>query len=182
MVWMLSVTEFPLVLVKFTGLVLGAHAAADGSPEHEIVMPDVNNGRGVNCTVYVAVAPATGMLWLLGLTTMLKSVICAGTDVCASTMLPGPIACTVPPLKNTGEVPLRFAVGVAVIVSVAVDPDCSEIGPQLMLGFVEPLPLHVPAPFRVPETLLSCALVVDALKSAVTTMLLARSGPLFVTV
>ena len=48
---MLSVTELPLVLVKLTGLVLGLHDDAAGSPEHEIVMLDVNKGCGVNCTV-----------------------------------------------------------------------------------------------------------------------------------
>src|SRR5437899_6816482 len=97
-------------------------------------------------------------------------------------MLPGAMAWIVPPLKNTGDVPLLFAVGVAVIVSVAVDPDCKEIGPQLMLGFVEPLPLQVPAPARLPVTFESCTPVAVRLKSAVTTILLARSGPLFVTV
>ena len=75
---------------------------------------------------------------------MPKSVICAGTDVCASTMLPCAITCTVPPLKEMGELPLLFAAGVAVIVKVAVDPDCNEIGPQLMLELDEfPAP-HVP--------------------------------------
>ena len=122
------------------------------------------------------------MLWLLGVTIILKSVICAETDVCASTILPGAMACTVPPLKNTGDVPLLFAVGVAVMVSVAVDPDCSEIGPQLMLGLMEPLPLQVPAPLRLPVTFESCTPVAERLISAVITMLLARSGPLFVTV
>jgi hypothetical protein len=46
-----SVTEVPLVLVKLTGLVLGLQFDAAGSPEHEIVMLDVYNGRGVNSTV-----------------------------------------------------------------------------------------------------------------------------------
>src|SRR5579864_8300913 len=113
------------------------------------------------------------MLWLGGLTVILKSVIFAETDVCASTMLPGAMAWIVPPLKNR-DVPLLFAVGVAVMVSVAVDPDCSEIGPQLMLGFVEPLPLQTPAPFRLPVTFVSCTPVAERLMSAVITMLLAR--------
>jgi len=64
-------------------------------------------------------------------------------------MFPGAIACTVPPLKFTGEFPLLLAVGVAVMVTVAVDPDCSEIGPQLMLVLEE-----VPAP-HVPELMLA---------------------------
>ena len=112
----------------------------------------------------------------------MKSDICAETDVCASTILPGPMACTVPPLKDKAELALLLAVGVAVIVSVAVDPDCKEIGPQLMLGFEDPLPLHVPAPLRLPETFDRGTCVTDVLKSAVITTLLARSGPLFVTV
>jgi hypothetical protein len=40
-VWTLKVTELPLELVKFTGLALALHDDAAGSPEHEIVMPDV---------------------------------------------------------------------------------------------------------------------------------------------
>jgi hypothetical protein len=50
-VWMLSVTELPLALVRFTGLVLGLQFEAAGSPEHEIVMPDVYTGFGVKSTV-----------------------------------------------------------------------------------------------------------------------------------
>ena len=60
-------------------------------------------------------------------------------------MLPGPMACTVPPLKKMGEFPLLLGLGVAVMVTVAVDPDCKEIGPQLMLVLDElPFP-QVPA-------------------------------------
>src|ERR1700758_1450276 len=99
-------------------------------------------GPGVSPTVYVAVAPATGMAKFLGLTVMLKSLIRAGTDVCASTMLSGEIACTVPPLKAVGFVELTEP-GVRVMVTVAVDPDCSETGPQLMLVADPPAP-HVP--------------------------------------
>jgi hypothetical protein len=91
------------------------------------------------------------------------------------------MACTVPPLKGTAEF-APLAVGVAVMVSVEVEPDCSEIGPQLILGFVDPLPLQVPAPFRLPETFVSCTCVTERLKFAVITMPDARSGPLFVTV
>src|ERR1044072_7195745 len=47
-------------------------------------------------------------------------------------MLPGPITCTVPPLKLPPWLPLLvLAVGVTTIVMVAVDPDCRDIGPQL---------------------------------------------------
>ena len=53
---------------------------------------------------------------------MLKSDIVADTEVCASTMFPGAIACTVPPLK-VAWLPLLFPVGVTLIVTVAVDPD-----------------------------------------------------------
>ena len=70
-------------------------------------------------------SPAFASVRLLGVTDMPKSDILAGTEVCARTMFPGAIACTVPPLKSTGEFPLLFAAGVAVIVTVAVDPDCN---------------------------------------------------------
>ena len=53
----------------------------------------------------------------------MKSDISAGTDVWASTILPGANAVIVPPLKDSGDAPVLLAVGVAVIVKVAVDPD-----------------------------------------------------------
>jgi hypothetical protein len=112
---------------------------------------------------------------------MLKSDISAGTDVCARTIFPGAIACTVPPLKNTGELPLLFAAGVAVIVTVAVDPDCREIGPQLMLVLdVVPAEQADEVMFAVMFENWTCVTV--ELRFAVTTMPLAESGPLFVTV
>jgi len=171
----------PLEFDKITGLVVKRHAAFAGSPEHESVILDAYSGTGFSWTVYVAVAPATATLWFAGVTCMLKSVISADTDVCASTIFPCASACTVPPLKNTGELPLVLAVGVAVIVTVAVDPDCSEIGPQLMLLFAEPA-----AP-QVPELMLALTLVMGTpvtceLRLAVITIPFARSGPLFVTV
>ena len=61
-------------------------------------------------------------------------------------MLPGAIAEIVPPLNATEDEALTD-VGVAVIVSVAVDPACNEIGPQLI-----PVPV-LPAP-QVPVLML----------------------------
>ena len=58
----------------------------------------------------------------MGLTVRLKSDICAATEVCARTMLPGPVTCTEPPLKKA-SVPLLFGVGVTTMVTVAVEPD-----------------------------------------------------------
>jgi hypothetical protein len=84
-------------------------------------------------------------------------------------------------LKNTGELPLLFAVGVAVIVTVAVDPDCSEIGPQLMPVLDDPPLPHVPE-VMLAEMLVSGTPVTSVPRFAVITMLLARSGPLLVTV
>ena len=96
-------------------------------------------------------------------------------------MLPGAMACTVPPLKNSGDAPLLSAVGVAVMVTVAVDPDCSEIGPQLKLVLADPPLLQVPV-LMLPEILVSGTWVTEGLKLPVITMLLAGSGPLFVIV
>ena len=116
----------------------------------------------------------------VGLMAMLKSDICAETDVCATTMFPGANAVTVPPLKDA-PLPLLLAVGVAVMVRVAVDPDCSEIGPQLILTFVvAPLP-HVPE-LMLPLMFVSGMKVTPGLMSAVMVILLARSGPLLVIV
>src|SRR5579859_3065771 len=103
----------------------------------------------------------------------------AGTEVCASTILPGPMTCTVPPLNETCP-PLLVDVGVAVIVTVAVDPDCNDGKLQLTTGFVE-------APPQVPEltlavTLVNATFVTAWLILAVIEMLLAKSGPLLVTV
>ena len=67
------------------------------------------------------------------------------------------------------------------MVTVAVDPDCNEIGPQLKLVLVEPPPVQVPV-LMLPEILESGTPVTTALKLSVITMLLAGSGPLFVTV
>ena len=59
-------------------------------------------------------------------------------------MLFGDSAIIVPPLNaKAWGVPVLGAVGVAVMVSVAVDPDCNEIGPQLIPMPVDPAP-HVP--------------------------------------
>ena len=112
---------------------------------------------------------------------MLKSDICAGTEVCARTMLPGAMACTVPPLNDCGEDPLALIVGVAVIVTVAVEPEGSEIGPQLILVEVDPEP-HVPE-LIVADTAVKVIPPVNCGdRLSVTTILLARSGPLFCTV
>src|SRR5579884_1044182 len=123
------------------------------------------------------------MLTLLGLTSIRKSDIFAETDVCASTMFPCPSACTVPPLKNTTPLALLplLDVGVAVIVTVAVDPACKETGPQVMLVFVDPPPPQVPE-LMLPLTFVSGTPVTWELRFADTTMLLAGSGPLFVSV
>lgn len=175
----LSATDAPLVFDKLTDLEGQPEAA--GNPEHDTVMLEVYSGCGVNWTVYVAVSPACAITWLLGLTDMLKSVICAGTEVCASTILPGATACTVPPLKDNGEAPLLFGVGVAVTLTVTVAPDCSDTGPQLMLALNDPPAPQVPV-LMLALTLLRGIPVACGLKSARITMLLARSGPLFVTV
>jgi hypothetical protein len=110
---------------------------------------------------------------------MLKSDVCAATDVSARTTLPGPIACTDPPLNDDG-LPLLFAAGVAVMVTVAVEPACRGGRVQLTLVLVEPPP-------QVPEVTLAVILlsgtpVTNGLTLSRTVMLLARSGPLFVTV
>src|SRR5215469_5075280 len=120
------------------------------------------------------------MAWLLGLTVMVKSLICAETDVWASTILSAPIAITVPPLKEIELVAVLLAgvLGVRVMVTVAVDPDCRVIGPQLMLVFAPPAP-------QVPELMLALTLLTGTpvwLKLARIAILLARSGPLLVTV
>ena len=137
------------MLVSVTDGLVKLQVEAAGSPEHDRLMLDVKTGFGVSVTEYVAVPPATVTAWLLGVTPMPKSDILAGTDVCASTIFPGAIACTVPPLKFTGKFPVLLAVGVAVMVTVAVDPDCSEIGPQLM-----PVLEEFPAP-HVPELMVA---------------------------
>jgi len=114
---------------------------------------------------------------LSGETVILKSDIVADTEVCAKTMLPGAIAEIVPPLNATEDEALTD-VGVAVIVSVAVDPACNEIGPQLI-----PVPV-LPAP-QVPALMLPVMLVSGTPVAAISArivMLLARSGPPFVIV
>ena len=58
-------------------------------------------------------------------------------------MLPNPETCTVPPLNDSGELPLEFGVGVTTIVTVAVDPDCRDGRLQLTIAFVV-TPPHVP--------------------------------------
>src|SRR5579863_3465636 len=103
----------------------------------------------------------------------------AETDVWASTMLPGPITCTVPPLNKTCP-PVLVDVGVAVIVTVAVEPDCSEGRLQLTTGFVD-APPHVPE-LTLAVTLVKATFVTVWLILAVMVMLLAKSGPLLVTV
>jgi hypothetical protein len=120
------------------------------------------------------------MTWLLGLTVMVKSLNCAETDVCASTILSAPTAITVPPLNDIELVEVLFAgaLGVRVMVTVAVDPDCRVIGPQLMLEFVPPAP-------QVPVLMVALTLLMGTpvwLKLARITMLVAKSGPLLVIV
>src|SRR5579872_1861374 len=97
-------------------------------------------------------------------------------------MLPGPITCTVPPLKLPPSLPvLLLAVGVTTIVMVAVDPDCSDIGPQLTLPLVELLLVQLPE-LMLAELNVSGTIVAAELRSSVTVIPLARSGPLFVSV
>ena len=84
-----------------------------------------------------------------------------------------------PPLKKTGGSAVLLRVGVRVIVTVAVDPDCNEIGPQLMLVLDEPPPPQVPV-LMVALTLLTGTPVLAKLARIAT--LLAKSGPLFVRV
>src|SRR5712691_2534762 len=94
-------------------------------------------------------------------------------------MFPCPIACTEPPL-NEGVLPLLVAVGVAEMIIVAVEPDCSEGRLQLTMVLVD-------APPQVPEVTLAVMAVrgtpvTAELRLSVTVMLLAKSGPLLVTV
>ena len=73
----------------------------------------------------------------------MKSDIFAETCVEARTILLGPVTCTAPPLKVVA-LPLLLAVGVAVMVIVAVEPACRDGIRQVTLVVVAPLPLHVP--------------------------------------
>ena len=109
-----------------------------------------------------------------------KSDMVAGTEVCARTMLPGPIACTVPPLKVCGELPLVFGVGVTTTVIVAVDPDCNEGTLQLTTALVD-APPQVPD-VTLAETNVNGTMVIWELKLSVTVILVAKSGPVFVTI
>src|ERR1700745_3145736 len=104
----------------------------------------------------------------------------AGTEVDARTMLPCAVTCTVPPLKDCGEVPLALALGTTTMTTVAVEPDCSEPRLQLTTKFVV-APPHVPV-LAVADTNVSGMPVTAGLKLSVTAMLFARSGPLFVIV
>ena len=113
---------------------------------------------------------------------MLKSDIFAGTDVCARTMFPGAIACTVPPLNACGEDPLLLIAGVAVTVTVAVDPEGREIGPQLILVEVDPEALHVPELIVADAEVKFTPPVYWGARLLMTSILLAKSGPLFCTV
>src|SRR4051812_38555369 len=103
----------------------------------------------------------------------------AATDVCARTMLPDAMASTVPPLNVSG-LPSLFAVGVAIMVTVAVEPDCNDGRVQLTLEFAETAP-QLPA-VTLGVMLVKGTCVSVEFKFAVTLMLFARSGPLFVTV
>lgn len=96
-------------------------------------------------------------------------------------MLPGPITCTVPPLKLPPSLPLLLAVGVTTIVMVAVDPDCSDIGPQLTPPPVELLLVQLPE-LMLAELNVTGTIVAAELRSSVTVIPLAKSGPLFVSV
>ena len=84
-------------------------------------------------------------------------------------------------LNDCGEDPFALMVGVAVIVTVAVDPEGNEIGPQLKFVDEDPAP-------QVPELIVADTAVklippvYCGARLSVTTMLLARSGPLLVTV
>lgn len=109
----------------------------------------------------------------------LKSDICAGTEVCARTMLPAPVTCTEPPLKEPA-VPLLFGVGDTTMVIVAVEPDCSEGKLQLTIALVDPPP-QVPA-LVLADTKVSGTPVIKGLRLSKSVMLLAKSGPLLVTV
>lgn len=172
------VTVEPLELCNVTELPgLKTHDEPPGVPVQDRVMGEPNSGCGVSETVYCAVAPASGTVWFSGAALILKSDIAADTEVCAKTMFPGAKARIVPPLNDT-EFCALTDVGVAVIVKVAVDPACNEIGPQLI-----PVPV-LPAP-QVPVLMLPVMLVSGtpvAFMSARIVMLLARSGPLFVIV
>jgi hypothetical protein len=64
------------------------------------------------------------------------------------------------------------------MVKVAVDPDCKEIGPQLMFVLLEVPPPHVPE-LILPVMLVRGTKVAPGLIFEATMMLLARSGPLF---
>jgi len=108
----------------------------------------------------------------------LKSDMFAETEVWAYTMLPGPIACTVPPL-NDACAPVLLAVGVNTIVTVAVEPAWSVGRLQLMTVLVVETPLQVP-PMMLAVTGVRGTPV--ALKLSVIVIPLARSGPLLVTV
>jgi hypothetical protein len=92
-------------------------------------------------------------------------------------MLLGPVTCTLPPL-NCAEFPLALAVGVRTIVIVAVEPAC-KVPTVQTTEVAEELPLHVPA-LVLAETNVTGQPA--AVKSSVILMLVAGSGPLFVTV
>src|SRR5215472_4035925 len=109
---------------------------------------------------------------------MLKSDITAGTEVCARTMLPALMTCTVPPLK-VAWLPLEFDVGVITMVTVAVEPACSEGRVQLTTELVE-TPPQVPE-LVLADTKVTGTPVIEGLRLSVSVRLVARSGPLLVT-
>src|SRR5579863_7549641 len=114
---------------------------------------------------------------LLGLTWMPKSDIFAETDTWFGVMLLGAFATTFPPLNGAAP-PLGLAVGVNTMVTVAVEPDCSDWILQDTLVEVEPPP-QVPE-VALAETKVRGIAVVDGLMSSVTVMFEAKSGPLLV--
>ena len=71
-------------------------------------------------------------------------------------------------------------VGVTLITTVAVEPDCNEGIGQLMVPFDETVPQDCEE--ELADTNVTGTPVTDELKLSVTTMLFARSGPLLVIV
>jgi hypothetical protein len=110
---------------------------------------------------------------------MLKSDIWAATEVCVGATLFAALARTAPPLK-VAAFPLLLAVGVNTIVIVAVDPDCNCGIVQETLVEIEP-PEHCPE-VALAETKVRGTIVVVGLRSSVTVMVFAGSGPLLVNV
>src|SRR5271154_6457885 len=117
------------------------------------------------------------MVALLGLGERVKSDTFADTETGAAVMLFCEVTSTVPPL-NCAAPPVDA--GITTSVTVAVEPDCSELITQPAVVDVE-VPVQVPAVAAM-DCNPSGTLVISGRRSIVTLMLFARSGPLLVIV